>query len=49
MVLGGCALYMWHKEPPVQHLSERGEWAVAILASVLMGGVSFGIDMAYWA
>ena len=45
LVLAGLALYLWHKEPPVEHLSEPGEWAVAILGSVLAGGVSFGIDI----
>jgi len=36
---------LWHKEPPVKHLSEPSEWAMAIVVSVVMGGVSFGIDM----
>jgi hypothetical protein len=45
VVLVGIALYLWHKQPAVKNLSEPGEWAMAILGSVLMGGVSFGIDM----
>ena len=45
IVLAGVALYLWHKEPPVKNLFEPSEWAMAIVASVVMGGVSFGIDM----
>jgi hypothetical protein len=45
IVLAGLALYSWHKEPPLKNLSEPSEWAMAIVASVVMGGVSFGIDM----
>jgi hypothetical protein len=45
IVLAALAVYLWHKEPPVEHLSGPGEWAAAILGSVLLGGVSFGIDM----
>ena len=26
-VLTGLALYFWHKEPPMEHLSSPGEWA----------------------
>ena len=47
VVLAGVALYLWHKEPPVEHLSEPSEWALAVVGSVLMAGVSFGIDMAF--
>ena len=45
ILLAGLALYLWHKEPPVKKLFEPSEWAMAIVASVAMGGVSFGIDM----
>jgi hypothetical protein len=45
IVLAGIALYLWHKEPPVKNLFEPSEWATAIVGSVVMGGVSFGIDM----
>lgn len=45
IVLAGFALYLWHKEPPVKNLCEPSEWAMAVVASVVMGGVSFGIDM----
>ena len=45
IVLAGLALYLWHKEPPVKNLFEPSEWAMAIVGSVVMGGVSFGIDM----
>jgi len=45
VVLAGLALYLWHKEPPVKNLFEPSEWAMAIVGSVVMGGVSFGIDM----
>jgi len=44
-VLTGLALYFWHKEPPMEHLSSPGEWALAIPMSVLIGAVSFGIDV----
>ena len=44
-VLTGLALYFWHKEPPMEHLSSPGEWALAIPISVLIGAVSFGIDV----
>ena len=43
--LTGLALYFWHKEPPVEHLSTPSDWALAILGSVLIGGISFGADM----
>jgi ABC-type transporter Mla maintaining outer membrane lipid asymmetry permease subunit MlaE len=45
IVIAGVALYLWHKEPPVKKLSEPSEWARAIVASFVMGGVSFSIDM----
>lgn len=45
IVLAGLALYFWHKEPPAKNLSEPSEWAMAIVTSVVAGGVSFGIDM----
>jgi hypothetical protein len=45
IVLAAFALYLWHKEPPVKNLSGPNEWARAIVVSVVMGGVSFGIDM----
>lgn len=45
LVLATVALYFWHKEPPAKHITEPSEWAAAIVASVLMGAVSFGIDM----
>jgi hypothetical protein len=45
IVLAGVALYLWHKDPPVKNLSEPSEWAMAIVVSIVMGGVSFGIDM----
>jgi len=32
-------------EPPVKYLSAPSLWATAIFASVVVGGVSFGIDM----
>jgi hypothetical protein len=43
--LAGFALYIWHKDPPVEILAEPGQWALAILASVLLGSVSFAIDI----
>jgi hypothetical protein len=45
IVIAGLALYLWRKEPPVKNLSEPSEWALAIVGSVVLGGVSFGIDM----
>jgi hypothetical protein len=45
IVFAGVALYVWHKDPPIEHLSEPSEWAMAVVGSVLMAGVSFGIDM----
>lgn len=45
IVLTGLALYFWHKNPPMEHLSSPGEWALAIPASVLIGAVSFGADV----
>ncbi len=45
IVLAGIALYLWHKEPPVKNLLEPSQWAMAIVSSVVMSGVSFGIDM----
>jgi len=45
VVLAGVALYVWHKDPPIEHLSEPSEWAMAVVASILLAGVSFGIDM----
>lgn len=44
VVLAALALYTWHKDPPLKYPCEPGEWAAAIVASVLMGAVSFGID-----
>jgi len=46
-VLTGLALYLWHKEPPMEHLSSPGEWALAIPISVLFGAISFGIDVVF--
>src|SRR6516162_3302570 len=45
IVLAGVALYLWHKEPPVEHLAEPSEWAMAVVGSILMAGVSLGIDV----
>jgi hypothetical protein len=45
IILVGFALYLWHKEPPMKNLSGPSDWAMAIIVSVVMGGVSFGIDM----
>ena len=30
---------------PVEHLFEPSEWAMTVVGSVLMAGISFGIDM----
>lgn len=45
VALAGVASYLWHKEPPLKHLSKPSEWGRAIVGSVLMGGISFGIDI----
>jgi hypothetical protein len=43
--LTGLALYFWHKDPPIEHLSSPQEWALAIPMSALIGAISFGIDV----
>lgn len=45
IVLAPLALYLWHKEPPAKHLSTPSEWAMAIVVSVVVAAVSFGIDV----
>lgn len=45
IVLTGLALYFWHKNPPMEHLSSPREWALAIPMSVVIGALSFGIDV----
>jgi len=45
IVLTGLALYFWHKEPPMALLSSPRDWALAVTTSVVMGALSFGIDV----
>jgi hypothetical protein len=45
ILLAGLALYFWHKEPGPNVPTEPNEWAGMIGASIVMGGLSFGIDM----
>jgi carbon starvation protein CstA len=43
--LSACALWMWHDEKTAEKLSNSNEWAAAVVSSVLMGAVSFAIDV----
>jgi hypothetical protein len=45
VVLVFVALYFWHKEPPMKYFSEPSGWVAAIFVTVLLGALSFGIDM----
>jgi len=46
IALGAGALYLWYGKGVALKVSKPAEWAAAIGASVLLGTVSFGIDMA---
>jgi hypothetical protein len=43
--LAGFALYLWHKDPPLEFLTRPGQWALATLGSAVLGCVSFAIDI----
>jgi hypothetical protein len=39
------AMYMWHARKIKEMISEPGEWAATIGGSVVLGALSFGVDV----
>jgi hypothetical protein len=44
-ILAAGALYMWHKNEMAGKISAPNAWAAIIGASLLLGALSFGVDM----
>jgi hypothetical protein len=44
-VLVGAALGMWHGKQASERFSDAHDWVGVVVGSILLGGVSFGVDV----
>jgi hypothetical protein len=44
-VLVGAALGMWHGKQASERSSDAHDWVGVVVGSILLGGVSFGVDV----
>lgn len=45
-ILLACgAMYLWHTKKTTERISEPSEWIAMVGGSLVMGAISFGIDM----